>query len=385
MYRGEFVLARTHLTKAYAHYEPQQHSGRDAEGDIGVAALAYLSSVLWNLGEADEAQARSDLSLELADRVGGPLAKAQAWGMRSLLHLARLEVDQFARVGRAHARAQRRAQRRLLAVALHAARGLAAPPDLERRSTPASTPTGARARRSGCRASSCCVPICVSTAGDQAGALAALEAAERHIAQTGERYSEADLYRFKARLWSDPEHAPAAARAAALLERGRSRSPSAQGAARAVANVGARDADSRRPRRRALPPRSAHDRSVTIAGGGLAGLTAAVRLAERGYRVKLYERRPMLGGNVGSRDGRLVDVYPHMYLNWYHNFWALLEDRAASGTFRPMQGIKQLAPGQYPRFTASTEPYMPWTVPRTCSAASSRPRTCTCSSTRAST
>jgi predicted NAD/FAD-dependent oxidoreductase len=100
--------------------------------------------------------------------------------------------------------------------------------------------------------------------------------------------------------------------------------------------------------------------SVTIAGGGLAGLTVAVRLAERGYRVKLYEREPMLGGNAGSRpDG--FDVYPHMYLNWYRNFWALLGvDREQH--FRAMQGIKQLAPGQYPRFTGLDRPYLPWTV-----------------------
>ena len=101
-------------------------------------------------------------------------------------------------------------------------------------------------------------------------------------------------------------------------------------------------------------------RSVTIAGGGLAGLAAAVRLAERGYRVKLYERRPMLGGNVGSREDGF-DVYPHMYVNWYHNFWALLgTDRERN--FKPMQGIKQLAPGQYPRFTGLDRPYMPRTV-----------------------
>ncbi len=68
---------------------------------------------------------------------------------------------------------------------------------------------------------------------------------------------------------------------------------------------------------------------VTIAGGGLAGLSAALRLAERGYRVKLYESKGVLGGNVASRHvGERVwlDVYPHMYLNWYHNFWALLAD-----------------------------------------------------------
>ena len=209
MYRGEFVLARTHLTEAYAHYEPQQHSGRDAEGDIGVAALAYLSSVLWNLGEADEAQARSDLSLELADRVGGPVAKAQAWGMRSLLHLARLEVDQFAEWverTRAHSDEHNVGYWRLLSTLLEGwlRRDLAqvdASLDAYRRS-------GATLGMS--RFQLLRADLCLA-AGDQAGALAALEASERHIAQTGERYSEADLYRFKARL--DPEHAPA------LLER----------------------------------------------------------------------------------------------------------------------------------------------------------------------
>ena len=54
--------------------------------------------------------------------------------------------------------------------------------------------------------------------------------------------------------------------------------------------------------------------SVTIAGGGLAGLAAALRLAERGYAVKLYERAGVLGGNHASRPARARhqhDGYPH--------------------------------------------------------------------------
>ena len=56
---------------------------------------------------------------------------------------------------------------------------------------------------------------------------------------------------------------------------------------------------------------------VTIAGGGIAGLTAALRLAKRGYQVKVYEQNSMLGGDLGSRtapNGVHHDVYPHMYL-----------------------------------------------------------------------
>ena len=67
---------------------------------------------------------------------------------------------------------------------------------------------------------------------------------------------------------------------------------------------------------------------VTIVGAGIAGLSAALRLAERGYPVTVYERSARLGGNLGSRSvsGTELDVYPHMYLNWYRNFWSLLAD-----------------------------------------------------------
>jgi predicted NAD/FAD-dependent oxidoreductase len=105
---------------------------------------------------------------------------------------------------------------------------------------------------------------------------------------------------------------------------------------------------------------------VTVAGGGLAGLTAALRLAERGYRVKLYEQKPMLGGNLGSRpapNGVNLDVYPHMYLGWYHNFWRLLADAGQGDRtklFRPCSRIIQLRRGEYPEFTALNNPYSVW-------------------------
>jgi predicted NAD/FAD-dependent oxidoreductase len=82
--------------------------------------------------------------------------------------------------------------------------------------------------------------------------------------------------------------------------------------------------------------------NVTIAGGGIAGLTAALRLAERGCKVTLYELKDELGGDLASGlifgKPRLrlrgiaamppepeLDVYPHMYQGWYVNFWNLLK------------------------------------------------------------
>lgn len=104
---------------------------------------------------------------------------------------------------------------------------------------------------------------------------------------------------------------------------------------------------------------------VTVVGGGLAGLTAALRLAERGYEVKLYERKSWLGGDLASRpadQGPELDVYPHMYLSWYRNFWRLLKDVTGddrSERFREVEGVKQLRRDEFPRFTGLTDTYSP--------------------------
>jgi hypothetical protein len=108
---------------------------------------------------------------------------------------------------------------------------------------------------------------------------------------------------------------------------------------------------------------------VTVAGGGLAGMTAALRLAQRGYDVKLYEQKSMLGGNAASRPapgGIELDVYPHMFLSWYHNFWAMLEDAGVdrNEAFVPIDSVKQLRRGDYPRFTGLTNGYSPRYVVR---------------------
>ncbi|HUS05386.1 MAG TPA: FAD-dependent oxidoreductase, partial [Bryobacteraceae bacterium] len=40
--------------------------------------------------------------------------------------------------------------------------------------------------------------------------------------------------------------------------------------------------------------------TVAVLGGGVAGLSAAHELAERGYKVHVYERKPVLGGKARS-------------------------------------------------------------------------------------
>jgi squalene-associated FAD-dependent desaturase len=56
--------------------------------------------------------------------------------------------------------------------------------------------------------------------------------------------------------------------------------------------------------------------TVAIAGGGLAGLSAACALADSGFRVTLFERRPYLGGRASSYEhpgtGEVVDNCQHV-------------------------------------------------------------------------
>src|SRR5689334_5385897 len=58
-------------------------------------------------------------------------------------------------------------------------------------------------------------------------------------------------------------------------------------------------------------------KNVIVIGGGLAGLAAGVALADSGWRVRLFEQRPFLGGRATSYvlpDGEHVDNCQHVTL-----------------------------------------------------------------------
>jgi squalene-associated FAD-dependent desaturase len=64
-------------------------------------------------------------------------------------------------------------------------------------------------------------------------------------------------------------------------------------------------------------------KNVIVIGGGLAGMAAGVALAESGWRVRLFEQRPFLGGRATSYvlpDGEHVDNCQHVTLGCCTNF-----------------------------------------------------------------
>jgi uncharacterized protein with NAD-binding domain and iron-sulfur cluster len=93
---------------------------------------------------------------------------------------------------------------------------------------------------------------------------------------------------------------------------------------------------------------------VAVIGGGLAGIAAAIALAEAGAAVTLLEARPRLGGATCSftRDGLIVDTGQHVFLGCCTAYRGLLAQLGMTA-HAPLQDrfdVTVLAPGpQSPR------------------------------------
>ena len=81
-----------------------------------------------------------------------------------------------------------------------------------------------------------------------------------------------------------------------------------------------------------LPEKLSKEKSVGIIGGGLAGVSAAIFLAERGFKVKIFEKEKYLGGKVGSWQVKFEDGFStnvehgfHAFFKQYYNLRDLLK------------------------------------------------------------
>jgi uncharacterized protein with NAD-binding domain and iron-sulfur cluster len=114
---------------------------------------------------------------------------------------------------------------------------------------------------------------------------------------------------------------------------------------------------------------------VAVIGAGMAGLTAAYRLAERHYQVTIFEQKTYPGGQFGAHNHRRPAPYLsgaprpsvhhehcyHMFLNWYHNFWRLAADVGLrrDTDFEPRNAVKHLHRGEFPRMRSFGNPATP--------------------------
>jgi len=88
---------------------------------------------------------------------------------------------------------------------------------------------------------------------------------------------------------------------------------------------------------------------ITVVGGGLAGIAAALSCADAGAEVTLVEVRPRLGGAAYSfeRDGMVLDNGQHVFLRCCTAYRALLDrlGTASATTMQPRLSIPVIAPG----------------------------------------
>jgi 15-cis-phytoene desaturase len=74
---------------------------------------------------------------------------------------------------------------------------------------------------------------------------------------------------------------------------------------------------------------STHNKTALILGGGLAGLTAAKRLTDRGFQVRVLEKREIFGGKVSSwkdDEGDWIESGTHCFFGAYSVLYDLMKE-----------------------------------------------------------
>jgi squalene-associated FAD-dependent desaturase len=99
---------------------------------------------------------------------------------------------------------------------------------------------------------------------------------------------------------------------------------------------------------------------AVVVGGGLAGITAAIALAQAGAEVTLLEAKPRLGGATMSfsRDGLVIDTGQHVFLRCCTAYRGLLDrlGMAAHAPLQPRFDITVVAPGKRARMRRRRAP-----------------------------
>ena len=99
----------------------------------------------------------------------------------------------------------------------------------------------------------------------------------------------------------------------------------------------------------AFSPSQSKIQTVTVVGGGVAGLAAASALADSGYKVRLIERRPYVGGRASSYEhpgtGEVIDNCQHLLFGCCTNLIDLYGRIGALDKLRWFDDITMIEPG----------------------------------------
>src|ERR1017187_10112980 len=90
-------------------------------------------------------------------------------------------------------------------------------------------------------------------------------------------------------------------------------------------------------------------RTVTVIGGGVAGMSAACALAEAGFHVQLLERRAYLGGRASSflhpGVGEVIDNCQHVLFGCCTNLAGFYRRIGAAGRIHWTSEMVMIEPG----------------------------------------
>jgi len=80
---------------------------------------------------------------------------------------------------------------------------------------------------------------------------------------------------------------------------------------------------------------------IGIVGAGLAGMIAAMDLADAGHDVEMFELRPFVGGKVSSwkdKDGNHIEMGLHVFFGCYYNLFGIMK---RTGSFEDSLRLKE--------------------------------------------